>query len=157
MNNYSRLFSFILFSVAVAGCATTTTTGGPDRAENCSNPLPDYTVSEPDADVPDHLASYSGVWVGRWDGKLCHTLVVENVTAETADVIYSYGVSVEWNIRRGNYRRHKAEFDGGELVLLPFRSGAVASYRLVDGQLKGEYVNSQGDVTPVTLRRAEAG
>lgn len=157
MNCYSRLFSTIVFSAVLAGCATTSTTGGPDRAENCANPLPDYTVSQPGAGVSDYQASYSGVWVGRWDGKLCHTLVVENISVENVSVIYSYGVSVEWNIRRGNYRRHNAEFEGEKLVLERFRSGAVASYRLVDDQLKGEYVNSDGEVTPVTLRRAEAG
>jgi len=156
MKSYSGYLLSIVFSMAMAGCATTPSSG-PDRAENCHNPLPDYKISKPGADVSDYQASFSGVWVGRWDGKLCHTLVVESVTAENAEVIYSYGVHVDWNITRGNYRRHEAEFEGEKLVLPPFRNGAVASYRLVEDQMKGEYVNSEGEVTPITLRRAEAG
>lgn len=156
-----NLFVLILTPTVLVACATSNTDkpaeSSPDRAEGCDNPLPEYVVTAPTGNVDQTKASFSGVWVGRWDGKLCHTLVVETVDNQGAQVIYSHGIYHGWNIRGGNYSRWEAEFEGNKLMLPTFGNGATASYRLVDGQLRGKYVNSQGGVTLVTLSSAEAG
>ena len=73
-------------------------------AESCESPLPDdVNIRTPSADVPEKFAGFLGRWGhGKWDGELCHVLVVETIDSEgEAEVIYSWGASERWNFKAG--------------------------------------------------------
>jgi len=43
--------------------------------------------------VPSQTAAFSGIWDGRWDGKLPSRLIVERIDANSATVVYEWGDS----------------------------------------------------------------
>lgn len=122
-------------------------------AEECETPLPEYEVTQPDRSVLEERAHFVGVWKGKWDGKLCHTFVVEWVKGDEAQVIYSYGIYEPWRITEPGQSRHVAKFRDDKLQLPTFRNGADASYRFTQGDFKGRYVNARGGVSYVKLTK----
>jgi hypothetical protein len=124
------------------------------RAEECKTPLPtDYRLTVPGDDVPEEYRSLVGVWGdGKWDGRLCTTLVVEAIDAKgIAAVIYSFGAHAGWGIRKPGYHRVKGEMKSNELHLKFSRDRRV-TYRLDGNRLKGKYFSKQG-VSNVSLSR----
>ena len=123
------------------------------RAEECSTPLPS-DISYPSQQAEVGNRALIGVWGNaKWDGLLCHTLVVESVTAENkAVVIYSHGVYAGWNIRAPGFYRQGGSIDGATLYLDFPQIKARAEYRIVDGKLHGKYVTQQG-VSSIIMSR----
>jgi isoaspartyl peptidase/L-asparaginase-like protein (Ntn-hydrolase superfamily) len=77
-------------------------------------PLPaDLAISPPDDGVSSDKAGFLGLWGGVWDGDLNHILVVEEIEADSAKVIYAYGKYPFWG--DGLYRRLTGVFVGEEL------------------------------------------
>lgn len=123
----------------------------------CSTPLPDdVDVVQPDSSVPAAYARFVGKWGdAKWDGKLCHTLVVESVDAEgNATVVYSYGVYTPWDIYEADWVRTLAEVSDEELQLDRFSNGARATYWFSDDKLKGKYLRGGGR-SNITLSRID--
>jgi hypothetical protein len=123
-------------------------------AEECKTPLPtDYRLTVPGNDVPKEYKSLVGVWGnGKWDGRLCNTLVVETIDAKgNAAVIYSHGANADWGIRKPKYIRVKGKMKGDRLQLR-FAHGTKAAYRLDGNRLKGKYFHKRG-VSSVSLSR----
>ena len=59
-------------------------------------PLPnDVKVIPPSSDAPRQAAAFSGKWVGAWDIKLDHVLVVERIEGNKAHVLYAWGAVEE--------------------------------------------------------------
>ena len=78
---------------------------GPTFAEV---PLPyDIKVIAPAAGLPPQLAAFSGKWNGTWSGTLEAVLIVEEIDAQRAKVIYAWGDAPTWQIVKG-FRRYQA-------------------------------------------------
>ena len=56
-------------------------------------PLPaDNSVAAPSNDVPEELRLFSGAFAGQWNYGVCHTLVIQSISASgDATIIYSWG------------------------------------------------------------------
>lgn len=98
-------------------------------------PLPaDAVVSAP-TDWP-----FSGVWVGRWDNRRNHILVVERLGNDgNADVIYAVGRD---HNGRGNWLRVKAKVEGDTLVFAD-DSIPVRYFFSTSGRLRGVFGDSK--------------
>jgi hypothetical protein len=85
--------------------------------ENSEPQLPAHTkVIPPSSDVPRSIATFSGVWKGRWGDILPSILVVENIAASgDARVIYAWGGNVSLKIRSGSLEA-SASIKNGVLV-----------------------------------------
>ncbi len=110
-------------------------------AESCETPLPDdVNIRTPAADVPEKYTGFSGRWgPGKWDGELCHVLVVETIDPEgEAEVIYSWGTSKRWNIKAG-WIRNTGRIVGSKLKMKqPYNEDRV-NYWLDGDILYGRY------------------
>lgn len=128
-------------ALAAAGVAAWLALGWTSAAaQPCSTPLPSdlATPAAPGADGP---GAFLGTWGdGKWQGVLCHTLVVESVGADgTATAVYSNDAHLPWNIRTPGFIRLTGTVQNDVLSLEFPRSGARAEYRIVDGRLHGKY------------------
>jgi hypothetical protein len=85
---------------------------------------PDVAVVAPAPEIRPELTQLSGRWAGNWSGKLDAILVVEKIDNESATVIYAYGDSSAWNIKRG-YRRFVASVSTGATPSISFDTGSV--------------------------------
>lgn len=107
-------------------------------AAECDTPLPDdIKIVPPSASVPAKLAKFVGRWgPSKWDGKLCHNLVVEEVTADgKARLIYSWGILKEWRVNKANYRRWTFDIINNKLVGKP--NNRIIIYSFVGDELHG--------------------
>lgn len=122
-------------------------------AEECSTPLPTDLAAP--ARSAGEEGAFAGIWGGaKWDGVLCHTLVVESLSADrTAVVVYSHGAYSGWNIRAPAFFRLTGRIEGGTLHLSFPAVNARAEYRVVDGRLHGKYIAPQATAAIVMERR----
>ena len=127
--------------------------GAPSLAgESCKTPLPDgFKLAPPPAGLPDDLKRFHGVWGnGKWDGQLCHTLVLEVLDAKgSVNAVYSWGDSEGWNVKRG-YSIHRGSISGDVVDLPRFSNGAKVDYTLAGDKLSGRYVR-KGNETKITV------
>ena len=127
------------------------------HASGCTTPLPqNLEITQPGADVPADLAGFVGKWGnGKWDGKLCHTLVVLGVNqGGNASAIYSWGTYAGWDVTQGNSRR-VGTIENGKLTLERFGNGAEAAYWFEGDALRGSYTNARGDISLVKLTKLD--
>jgi hypothetical protein len=153
--------SLLVGAGIVAACQTTNT--GTDTVDTAAaesacfeqTPLPNpVPISPPSADVPEEISQFSGIWSnGKWDGKLCATLVVASVDAAgNVEAIYSHGAFAGWDILNADYFKSKGKVADGKLILEKFRNGAVVTYWFSGEKLKGSYFRN-GGTSNVTLSR----
>ncbi|MGE0099178.1 MAG: hypothetical protein AB7S86_12605 [Hydrogenophaga sp.] len=124
------------------------------QPQACSTPLPSDAVIPPPAKA-DGTDTFLGLWGnGKWQGVLCHTLLVESLAADgTASVVYSHGVHQPWNIRAPGFVRVTGMVKDGTLALTLPNGRNGAEYRLVDGALQGTYLTQGRPVAYVKLTR----
>jgi dienelactone hydrolase len=104
--------------------------------------LIDDSVPLPADAAPVRDGPWSGVWVGAWDGRLKHILVVERAAADgTASVIYAYGDVPFMGIRRG-------------WVRLPATTGAQ-TLRIDSASFSAAYKLSGADQAGATYTRSK--
>jgi len=107
----NRFLAATLLGAVVALAALPATPAG-------TVPLPpDIKIAAPDPDVPPQRAAYLGKWTGTWDGILPTVLVVERVTAGSAETIYAWGVAPRWKISSPGWVRTTGQFANGVLRL----------------------------------------
>ena len=108
----------------------------------------DIRVIPPAPSVSRDRASFSGRWSGTWDNGVDHTLLVEEVRAEDAVVVVSYGV-----LSGPSWERLKASFRQGALVMQTPR-GTTITYRLQpDGTLLATVTDRGGATSQATMAR----
>jgi hypothetical protein len=141
-----------LARASVAGWLALTLSGA--AADSCSTPLPS-DVATPAAPSADGPGAFLGTWGdGKWQGVLCHTLVVESVGADnTATAVYSHGVHQAWNIRAPGFRRMAGTIRNDVLYLEFPNNGPRVEYRIVDGRLHGKYTIRQNEAFVVLTRK----
>lgn len=91
-------------------------------------------------EVPAEWKAFLGHWgPGKWDGKLCHELVVEEIRADgVVRIADLQGWYTPWNRWPTAFRREARFQEDGSLRVDQGRMG-VSTYRLVDGVLYGAY------------------
>jgi hypothetical protein len=144
-----RKFHAPVLVLAVAFAAAS----GAAFSQVCTTPLPtDVSIPSPGT---SGRAEFLGVWGdGKWDGLLCHTLVIESLpTGDSAIAVYSHGAYSGWNIRAPGFYRVQGRFDGSTLHLDFPTIKARAEYRLNDGKLHGRYFSPQGTVSIILNRK----
>lgn len=115
-------------------------------ADTCETPLPDtITISTPSPSLAEKHARFLGVWGnGKWDGKLCNTLVVQTIDSEgNVRAIYGWGTYPDWNIWKG-FSRPVGQIIEGNKVRFNFRRGVKVTYWFSGDQLKGTYETFSG-------------
>lgn len=136
---------FLIFFVTA--CQTAASTTADVAKNNCidQTPLPEpMSVTPPGGDVSDEISRFSGMWSnGKWDNKLCATLVVTSVDAAgNAKAIYSHGTYSGWDIRQPEYSYHSGKITDGKLTLETFSNDADVSYWFSDDKLMGSYTKN---------------
>ena len=129
----------------------------PAMSQECSTPLPSDTVVAPgSAHAVEGREAFLGAWGNaKWDGVLCHTLVVESLPTESsAVVVYSHGAYSGWNIKAPGFFRLSGRMEGSALHLSFPAIKARAEYRIVDGKLHGQYFTQQG-VSSIVMDRKQ--
>jgi hypothetical protein len=127
-------------------------------------PLPaDMKIVPPGKDVPPAIAAFSGKWTGEWGAgpgpraifTTKHVLVVEELTATGATIIYAYGTYSPpgGGFPSGLYRG-KATFEGNTLVY--DTSGLTAKYTPnPDGTLSASWRGKRsGYMATATMTKA---
>ena len=101
---------------------------------------PDAEVREPVEAIPVAAKVFSGRWEGKWDDRMPHVLVVEDVKSGTeAAVLYAWQDAPAANTWGAGWARIAATIDGNTLRLV-FRNGTKAWYEVqADGSLKAGY------------------
>ena len=138
--------------------ATGITFPGVANADDCSELPPSTNIQCFDvAGLSNSQASFCGIWgEGRWDDVLPHCLAIERIEPSgVATVVYTWGRAPEWQIRVRGFVRVEAEIRDNMLELSEFGNGAVATYRMRNGELHGEYLTATGNISRVILNRFE--
>lgn len=133
----------------------------PTSAETCSTPLPDIVLSTQAADTAQ--GALIGAWGnGRWDEKLCSTLVVESIANDgSVKAVYSWGHYAPWNsvadyvrCETGDSRCDVKLVD--EELRFTFRTiGDRATFRLEGDSLAGRYETKQGFDAEILYQRID--
>ena len=100
-------------------------------------PLPPDVRVVRGEDVPLARAAFVGKWYGLWDGQVEHILVVQDVSASGASVIYAWGETAS-GVKEG-FVRVNGHFDGDLLVLMLSRPATVKYRMRPDGKLDGQF------------------
>lgn len=147
----SRGLAALGLGLALAGCAVEPLPRPPMP--------PDLRVVPPPLGVPRDHARYSGRWVGKWNERLDHVLVVElqvPTSDQTTEVIavYSWGVSADLGVGAPGWSRVRGRIQDGALWLDLTRVQATAIYALqADGTLMGEYRRGETITSRVRMTR----
>jgi hypothetical protein len=84
---------------------------------NMEPPLPpDLRIAQPSASTPKRAAALSGIWTGRWSGVMAHTLAVERIDGDRADIVYAWGPAPAWGVMEGGWRGLQARIGDGTLA-----------------------------------------
>lgn len=122
-------------------------------------PLPeDINITTPGPDAPPGAARFSGIWVGRWDGKFDQTLVVEQFEGNIVRFVYALNPAQMSDPAGRSWSRKRGALDEDGVLRAGWdtRQGPVhVSYRLsADGtRLLGERLRG-GRIATATLERA---
>jgi hypothetical protein len=102
---------------------------------------PDAVAQLPAETMPSEAKIFSGRWEGKWDERMPHVLVVEEIKSATeAVVLYAWQDPPVANAWGGGWIRTTATIDGNTLRV-PLRNGTKAWYEyLPDGNLKAGYL-----------------
>jgi hypothetical protein len=79
-----KLLSFFLLIIyfCIPGCAYIPT----------PPPLPEtLNIQTPSPDIPTEIASFSGIWEGKWGESLDTIIVIEKIDNQKAELIFSHG------------------------------------------------------------------
>jgi hypothetical protein len=147
---------FVILALLLAMSLTVTT-----YAKSTAPLPPILDIEKPSAEVSANLQPFSGMWEGSWSGasKLDHILVVEKMTATTAEVIYSIG-ALESSPPR--YLRSKATLnDSKRLLKMEWPQGLgkppiTVMYQLKsDTELVASWDNGQGAASTAAMKKVQ--
>lgn len=147
----------LLISAGILTACQTTDTANSKAESTCieQTPLPKPTpIIAPSEDVTNEFSQFSGIWSnGKWDNKLCATLVVTSIDAGgNAKAIYSHGAYAGWNIPKPKFFNASGEIEDGKLILKTFGNGANVAYWFSEDSLKGSYTR-RGNTVFTTLSK----
>ena len=95
---------------------------------------------------------FVGTWMGRWDNKQPHTLIVGSVEGETAKSTYAWAPSEAFKVSKAGSAPVTGTVTDGTLTMLPFDGVTVTYTRRNDNVLDATYKDGS-DERRATLRR----
>lgn len=96
--------------------------------------------------------SFVGTWMGRWDNKQPHTLIVESIEGKTAKSTYAWAPSDALKVSKEGSTPIDGTVTDGTLTLSPFDDVTVSYTRRNDATLDATYKDGSGE-RRATLRR----
>lgn len=120
-------------------------------ATECDDPLPEFSIESPASDVPEKFAQFSGVWKGKWGGRLCSSFVITSVDKDGGvEGIYSWGRGRNFD---AGYRAFESEIKKGKIKMgrrarFTFRMGEKP------GEIRGER-RAGGQTSRVTMEKVD--
>ena len=150
-----KRFSLLAVPILVAAGAISAAEMGlpPYAKETCTFPA-GYTIG---AKTPVQLKKYTGVYVGKYDGGLLHSLIVTDIGSDGRADLYTAVDNFErWRIRRGCRPISGMRFQNGVLSGTVPGSGTSYEYVYKGNQLRftrrsSRFVSS-GTLTKVPAR-----
>ncbi len=117
-------------------------------------PYPDnVSYVKPAGDVPKNIQNLLGRWEGDWGGQLNSYMIFEEVTTDSARLIYGYGTDPSSGITQGGYNRNTASLmpaDDGAGI--DFKFGIIKGTLSADGKtIKAVYNNNSF----ITMKKIE--
>ena len=119
--------SIILSAVIIGGAASTVTLPSP----------PELRMTPPAADLPPEVTAFFGTWEGTWDGVLPSRLVVEEIDATSARVVYAWADDPKGRFKAGWSRVRAKILPGGALQWgsdVRFTFKMAADRRSIEGE-----------------------
>ena len=142
-------------TISAASAIVALVASAPARAEIldiCEQKI-SYTIEPMDAQVPEALRAFSGIWVGNWESRICSALVVEAVAADgTVRIIYIHGTVTGPGPLKPGKDRLTGKIVGNKLTA----KGSVVSYEYIlrsPNELSGKHIASWGTLTGKFSRR----
>jgi putative ABC transport system substrate-binding protein len=112
---------------------------------------PEVTITPPAADLPPELAAYAGTWEGAWGNVLQSRLIVEQIDAEAARVVYAWADHPQGQFK-GRWTRVIAQvLPGGKLQWgdkRKFTFEMAQDHMSIEGRLE-----EAGHITTVIMRK----
>jgi len=147
------LFLFVLLAVFSLAL--------PASAKNTAPIPPILDIRSPGSDVPTSLVAFSGTWEGKWSGSpsLDHVLIVEKMTANAAEVVYSIGALDSSPPRF--WRSNATLSEKNRLLKMVWPQGIGKSpitvmYQLKsDNEMAGTWDNGQGASSVATMKKVQ--
>ncbi len=140
----SRIAPLALLIVIVAGCAA--------GAIGTALPTPTgVNIAPPDPGLAPELAAFSGTWEGIWDGVLASRLIVEQIDADSARVVYIWGDDPGGYFKAGWSRSRATTFPGGKIKWggqIRFTFTMSRDRMSIEGERE-----TQGRVNTVTMKK----
>jgi hypothetical protein len=99
------IFGIILSMVVMTGVASAAILPAP----------PEIRMTPPAADLPPEVTAFFGTWEGTWDGILAGRLVVEEIDATSARVVYAWADDPQERFKGGWSRIRAKVLPGGVL------------------------------------------
>jgi putative ABC transport system substrate-binding protein len=112
---------------------------------------PEVTITPPAADLSPELAAYSGTWEGAWGNVLKSRLIVEQIDAESARVVYAWADHPQGRFKGGWARVRAKVLPGGRLQWgdkVKFMFEMAQDRRSIAGKRE-----QAGDVSTVIMRK----
>jgi len=104
-------------ALAFVNCATPTSDPALRSIEELAPAFDIIRILPPDEDISPELRAFSGSWAGRWDGILPSQLIVEEISADSAKIIYTWGDHPSGYFKKGRIRRTAKAFPFGKIEL----------------------------------------
>ena len=133
----------------------------PVAAKNTAPIPPILDISPPGSDVPASLVAFSGTWEGKWSGSpsLDHVLIVEKMTATSAEVVYSIGAIGSSSPRF--WRSNATLSEKNRLLKMVWPQGLgkppiTVMYQLKsENEMAGTWDNGQGASSVATMKKVQ--
>ena len=115
--SHGKLFA-VTATIVLVGIFTTNFAADSLGGDSCDTPIPsDVKIQPALKGIPSKHAAFLGTWGnGKWDGNLCNTLIVEEISpGGNVTLVYSWGNHGGLNIRQGSIRTVGKFNDDNEL------------------------------------------
>ena len=106
-----RLLIYVMMALVYLTVCSVTWPGSLSLSANANEkaPLPKkITYKKPADDVPAKIQNLLGKWEGDWEGEWNSYFIFENVTPDSAELIYGWAASAQRGIYQGGLMRYTA-------------------------------------------------
>jgi hypothetical protein len=128
---------------------------GHDRGRVSGDPAcsPGNTHDPPAADLPPEVKAFFGTWEGTWDGVLPSRLVVEEIDATSARVVYAWADHPQGRFKGGWSRVRASVLPGGTLQ---WGSDVKFTFKMTPDRRSIEGAREEaGHIALVTMQKLE--
>jgi hypothetical protein len=137
------MLTILLTVVVMTGAASAATLPAP----------PEIRMTPPAADLPPEVKAFFGTWEGTWDGVLPSRLVVEEIDATSARVVYAWADHPQGRFTGGWSRVRATVLPGGTLQ---WGSNVKFTFKMTQDRRSIEGAREEaGHIALVTMQKLE--